>query len=74
MKDAEKVVELSNEERLDLLLVQHLPSDDEWEVNLDFTTIKFGTSGLEHNLYQEIFSFWIFLHHFFSKKKVTVEN
>ena len=51
LKDAEKVVELSNEERLDLLLVQHLPSDDEWEVNLDFTMIKFRTTGLDHNLY-----------------------
>ena len=32
VKDAKKVEELSNEERLDLLLITHLPSDDEdWE-------------------------------------------
>ena len=43
LKDAEKVAELSNEERLDLLLVQHLPSDDEWEVNFRFYKDKFRT-------------------------------
>ena len=31
LKDAEKVAEMSNEDRLDLLLVQHLPSDEEWD-------------------------------------------
>lgn len=31
VKDATNVENLSNEERLDLLLVQHLPSDEEWD-------------------------------------------
>ncbi len=31
MKDAEKVAGLSCEERLDVSLLQELPSDDEWD-------------------------------------------
>ena len=31
LSDARKVEALSNDERLEMLLVQHLPSDDDWE-------------------------------------------
>eukprot|EP00092_Neocalanus_flemingeri_P028075 GFUD01030482.1.p1 GENE.GFUD01030482.1~~GFUD01030482.1.p1 ORF type:complete len:698 (+),score=201.77 GFUD01030482.1:315-2096(+) len=52
VQDAEKVVTLSNEERLETLLVDHLPSDEEWsdkEVSFGSKWNEDKVEGMESN-------------------------